>query len=722
VVNRLAILWAACAACGAAQAVPSPLDADSASDPALRPESATLVERLGDPDLTDDARIRLAGRLLGSPGLRLDLITRLLDEASPASVRIAMLRAIAAHPAALPTPADAAADLELRGAIEAVLVDAEGDEMFGAAAEALAAVDPRSAATAIAAGLGLEQPTSRRRVAARVLGGVRDVETVRVLRPLLDGQDPLEPAVIAAFQTLAADPAVEGTADAWARWADDLLSAPAAVGRARLAAGADRAARSARQAELDATQALRRLAREQFVAASPEARDVLLLQYLRDRSSALRGEGMRLVLDAVTLGGARVSESAAAQVRELISDPSPPVRELAARVVRARSDESALEALLAQIAVERDPTARLSQVEALVPLRRPEAVPVLLDLAAGPSPDPLRFRAARVAADLAEASQDPAVAGETSRRLRALHAAGDAATRSAVLQALSRLSTPDLALFYLDLLARPRRGPQAQSAVDRSLVLRGVEMLGDANLLGAVTPSLSDPSPRVRESAVAAVAATGGFEQARQLSRYFDPQFESDERVRQAAWEAFVSTLPDAQDRQLAAWPDRLDDPVRKIVILRELADRARLRADDAALADRQVQIADLLLAMPDSMLQAARLYEAALDQALGAPDRPAAPAVVIVTRLRAALSAYARAGRIDDVSRLGQSLIDQRPELRQDVGAAIKREAERMAGVGNQAGARELLEATLAWPSPLDEASRRNLRDLLDTLPGGPD
>ena len=534
---------------------------------------------------------------------------------------------------------------------------------------------------------------------------------VEALRADLDDPAKAAGAAAALRRVLGGDFAPDDLAAARAG-ADELLRLPADLAEARLRRAADAEADRLRT-DLDAAaDALDRLARARFADAPAESRDALLLSYLAADAPALRRTGLGLVLDATTFGGMGVTDAVAVAVRERIADPSPAVRETAARTVAARGDKAALGPLLDQLPRETDPAARLAQVEALRPLGDAAAAGALLDFAAAGSPS-LRRRAARVAAELAEASGDAGLRGRVADRLtRAYAAAGDEARRADLLSAVAALRDPRLTRFYFEILRQPRqsrRGDGGQSAEVRAAALDGVATLRAAELADAAVPNLSDPDARVRAAAVAAVAATGGFGRARQVARFFDPAAEPDPTVRRAAWRAFAALIPDADDRQLAAWPDRLTDPRRKLVVLRALADRAEARGDAAALAERRYQVADVLATDPATAAEAGGLYELALEHALSSNGPP----VVVVTRVRAALGAYVRAGLVGEVTRLATRVMADRPATRQDVGSAVKREAERLVESGDAATAAALLDAALAWDPPLDPTSLRNLRDL---------
>ena len=645
----------------------------------------------------DDAeRRRLAARLAA-------------DGRAEATALLAELLRGPSRDLALAAVADVGGPAGVADEVESLVTADRPAATAGLAARALGRLDPDRLARR-ASQVAADLPVPHRRAVAAALGSARVRSVVVVLRRLLDDPAVSETAGDSLRRLSGLDRAADDR-DFWLAWADRAIAGDA---------GAFRVGGPAEPNDADAA-AVERLARDAYAAAAdPDARDAMLIGFLTDSSPALRAVGVRLVLDATTFGGgADIPAAAAAAVRQHLGDPSPVVRELAARTVGARSDEAAYDEVLARLGVETDPAVRLALVDALLPLRRAGAVPALLGLLDSPSPS-LRRRAARAAVRLAESAGDDAARRAVAERLARATVEADVTTaagrarRLEAVEALGELRDPRLSGLYLDLLRRPRAGADAQSPELRAAVLRGVATLGDAQLADAVVPSLADPDPRVREAAVTALASGGGFERAQQVARFLDAPAEPDPSVRRAAWRAFERLIPLARDVQLAGWPDRLADPRHRLAVLRDLARRAESRGDGEGLAARRGQMAEVLLALPDGAAEAAGLLEQALDHTLTTDG----PTVVVVTRTRQALRAYVNAGLIDDAARLAGRVVADRPSAKQDVGSALKREAERLVEAGDLPAARGLIAAALALP--LDRTSERNLRDLRSSIGGG--
>ena len=683
---RAAVAAGMAAACLACLARPAPAQVVDADLPAIAAGAR-------DAALDDDERRRLAARLAA-------------DGRPEATAFLAELLRGPSRDLALAAIADVGGPAAVADEVERLLDATQPAATAGLAARALARLDPERLARRASAVVA-DVPVPHRRAIAAALGSAPARASVVVLRRLLDDPATSETAGESLRRLSGLDRAGDDR-DFWQAWADRAIAGDVPPFAAATGPDADDAA------------AVERLARDAYAAAAPDARDAMLIGFLTDLSPALRATGVRLVLDATTFGGgADIPPAAAAAVRQHLGDPSPIVRELAARTVGARSDEAAYGEVLARLGVETDPAVRLALVDALLPLRRAGAVPALLELLDSPSPS-LRRRAARAAVRLAESAGDDAARRSVAERLARAAVEADVSTdagrsrRLEAVEALGDLRDPRLSGLYLDLLRRPRAGADAQSPELRAAVLRGVATLADPQLGDAVVPSLADPDPRVREAAVTALAAGGGFERAQQVARFLDAAAEPDPSVRRAAWRAYERLIPAARDVQLAGWPDRLADPRHKLAVLRDLARRAESRGDGEGLAARRGQMAEVLLALPDGAAEAAGLLEQALDHTLTTNG----PTVVVVTRTRQALRAYVNAGLVDDAARVAGRVVADRPSAKQDVGSALKREAERLVEAGDQAAARGLIAAALALP--LDRTSERNLRDLRSAIGGG--
>lgn len=674
-----------------------------------------IRQELSDPGTPDLRRRRLAGRVVsaGSPE-QLEAVATLLaaEDASAGAAKRTIVTAIIQ--AAEPPP-------ELLEPLIGLLGPGTPSDLLRPVARALGGYDDEAALAALSEAAALTNSTELRAAAAHGLGRRRSRESLTILQAMLGNRQPaaVRSAAVASLAELTGEPLAPDDFEAWRDVAAEWLAQEDAALVARFAQAAEASARRARARASSSSDALVRLARQRYQEADATERSRVMGEYIADPSPELRALGIRLALDAISFGEP-VDGPTLALIRDEVQDSSPEVRLMAARVIGARSDAAALPDLLEQLPADPSSAARLAQIEALVTIRDPRAVPVLLDRAeVDPSPS-VRRRAARAAASIAVASGDAALVTRVANRLRnRLEAATGEAERVALLEALVPLREPSLIDLYRSLL---RRGPSGASEpmAMRVLALNGLTSLADRRAVDLVIPSLGDSNPVVRRAAVEALAATGGFASAAQLERFFDPAAEPDPEVREAAWQGFAAQVPTAGDRALREWAERLSDPDKKLVVLRELARRAEAAGNEEMLAYRQHEIAYVLDYALNRPAEAAPLYEQALLYELDRQDAAGggnSASVEAVGRAGDALRAYLRANRLGEAAALAATLVERRPGLREKVGETVKRVAAQRAESGDVAGARQLIQAALEWEPPLDPLIQRNLRDMLQSL-----
>ena len=86
---------------------------------------------------------------------------------------------------------------------------------------------------------------------------------------------------------------------------------------------------------------------------------------------------------------------------------------------------------------------------------------------------------------------------------------------------------------------------QGENVEVRRLALRGLGDLANAQSVGVIMSGLDDPSERIRLEAVQALTKNPALpEYAEPLRLRLDPQEESSESVRQAAWVALQAAFP----------------------------------------------------------------------------------------------------------------------------------------------------------------------------------
>lgn len=470
-----------------------------------------------------------------------------------------------------------------------------------------------------------------------------------------------------------------------------------------------------------AVSALLLVSRQRFRSVTPSEQPAVLEEYLRSSIPEMRETGARLVLEEADLAH-DIAPGVMRLVRAAITDPHGPVREIAAKIVQRRNDAAAIEPMLAQIGREPLQPARLAQIRALGGLRDARALPTLLGLLTDPSPG-VRAAAARAAAELANASGPDAVRQAAAAIRQAFLAASPLnqngrRQRAELITALADLNDPALSSFYRDLLngqPRPSRDVRVQT-------LRGMGTLGDPNLSDTIVRFVAEDDeedPKVREEAVKALAKTSlGFERQGQLRALLQPNSETTESVRQAAWEALVTLLPKARADELnslAGYLRKEGQHERRLVVLAALADLEAKRGDLEQLAWCRHKMADALMEDLNRPGEAADLYRQALQFSLDHSGE----AGTIRARAENTLSAYLRARRFDDVIAFAGEMIRRDASFVESVGLHVKREAEALENGGHPETARQLIETVLRVTPPLlDPRSQQQLRDQLNVLP----
>lgn len=143
---------------------------------------------------------------------------------------------------------------------------------------------------------------------------------------------------------------------------------------------------------------------------------------------------------------------------------------------------------------------------------------------------------------------------------------------------------------------RPDSPPE--SARTRRAALRFIAELHEPDAAPTVIEVLQDPAndPTVRLEAVSTLGAIPTFQHAETLYRRLDPATEPDAAIRQRAWLVLADLFPLATRAQLIAWNDRLAlQPQRRLAVLSALANMLTAPGDDEQLALTRQQTGETL-------------------------------------------------------------------------------------------------------------------------------
>jgi HEAT repeat protein len=689
-----------------------PTGPDVAGD--LRSLDAILLQ----PDARQGDRDEAAARLVSRGTPQADEILRNVLMNGPRDGRLAVARALADDP----TPSEAMitplSDLMRLGAEQRPPTTAD------AAAQALANYRrvPEAVDELVRFSLDAAQPVDARARVVRALGRVVDPAAADLLVRLVRTER-------GALRTAAADALADLTgirengqdANRWAQWqrnsvalaADNVDRWRAELLEAR-ATNLDRLRR--RQDALLESLNARMLAQYQEAARQQRGSDVLL-SFLNSDQPDERWLAARLVTRAFTTDP--VSERVRERLVALVGDSDPKVRHEVAVTLGNLNHRPALAAELTQLAQESEDPVKVALCDALGRIGDPVAAPQLAALLSDSSPAVFTAAAgalSRVGQDLRGAADGlPPAALESLRRMARSRGASDA-VRIAAIDALGVLRDPQ----FVDLAQRLLSGPQADPSVDvRQATLRGLASLGDPAAAELITRALREETrePAMRRAALDALGRVGNLpEHGTLLLDYTSPRNESDESVRQRAWEAYQALLPRASPAQLTAEQNSLkNDPVRRAVVLEELCrklEQSPAPQDKANLAANRENLGDAYIARrPPEPAKAAPHLRRALDYfvANGANENVTTPLSQKV------IDAYLKAKDYAQAARFAEQVMSREPAQIAEMGRAIKQEADRLRSptVNDARAAQQLIDEALKMNPPLEERHVNDLRQI---------
>jgi HEAT repeat protein len=389
------------------------------------------------------------------------------------------------------------------------------------------------------------------------------------------------------------------------QWSKDLLRFNAGA-RTELAKRLQKMQDDARQVLLESYRA----------AANDADKSKLLNRYLQNDSEDIRLLGVQLVRDE-SANFRAVPPAVFEQLRKMVGDSAAGVRREVA-VTLGTAGVGAVDALLTQLAQERDSSVRDAIVRALGPSHDLKAVDPLLSAL-----NDTNFRVAWSAADsLSDMAGD-------------LRDQKNAAVAAKVADALNRkmLATPPgpdnkelrtglvgaaASLGHASSREILQRLASRQEPLERVriLALRGLGLIGNPASMLFINAALEDPSKLVQVEACKAMRTCadnfGGV--ANTLRPRIGKDTEPDPEVRSAAWETLSVLFKKAGESELKYWNQYLmKDPERRLRVQEEMESRyAEGGNEDRLAAIRQDMGAQyLMLNQPD---KAAEKTQQALD------------------------------------------------------------------------------------------------------------
>lgn len=466
------------------------------------------------------------------------------------------------------------------------------------------------------------------------------------------------------------------------------------------------------------------MVREEYRRRPDAERAKFLLGLLQAPSEDVRVVAVQIVYEDVVVAKP-VPPEVFELLRGMIGDSAADVRKRVARTLTAAASPGAVDALLTQLAQERDPDARAAIALALGPSRELRVVEPLLLLL-----DDESFSVARSAADslkeLASTLREEKnaeiarqVAWRLRGRLRGTEGNISAVPlRQSLVDAMAQLAQPSpvqLHTFYE--LIKPDR----ETAVVRISALRGLGLIGNPDSANMIVNALSDPDANVRLEAVGALQRTATFAHVEAMGRLLSASIEPDQRVRDRVWDVLAGNeqaqrpglLAKGSPKELNRWAERFksdtdQDRQRRLIVLSILEKQLIEAEQQQDLAYARLRIGETLLVMsrPD---EAATRLQQALDHFNSANSPPA------VTDLpnQQLMQALLQARKYGEAVRFATDIIAKAPENTQNMWLKIRQEAQRLKDARDLDGALALL--TEAKKIPLGQLYTVQLRNMED-------
>ncbi len=449
--------------------------------------------------------------------------------------------------------------------------------------------------------------------------------------------------------------------------------------------------------------------RETFQDAPAGNKESILAGYLRSPASEVRLLGAEIVVEL--FDAARpIPDSAAQQLRTLVGDSDEQVRLQAAGAIRAINDKGALDAVLAQLAVERVPAVRAALAGALAPMGSPRAVEPLLALLEDENPTVIAAAASALRGlkeRLGEVEQK--LATGISRALHdALRRAGSGAgvmpLREELVGAMVGWASPDPDVrdTFRNLL-RPNEPPAMRQLALQYFGRMGSDFAWPADNI-VNSGALEDREPRVRTAAVNALARTAKAEHAQRLFERLSPDVEPVPAVRDEAWMALAVLFErEFEIEQLNAWADKFPNaPERRLTVLETLRNKLIDTRMENELAVVRQNVGETYMKL-GQYGKAATEFKLALDV-----PRPGQVRDLLVTQL---IDAYLLDGNYEEATRFGARMIAENKQYASTIRPALTNEIDRLRTVGEVENALRLVGLTLKMDPPLAENVRNDLR-----------
>jgi HEAT repeat protein len=676
----------------------------------VRSQLEQLRVILNEPQTAPDARADAANRLAARKSSDARNILRDTLLGAAVGPQIAVANALADH---------RVADPNLITPLYAALTNERSEELNRAAARALACYKDNPEALRQLMGAVRQRPAFPRPIrteAIRAIGTFQDKSAAQFLISVLTDaapeQEPVRNAVAEALINMTGATQFGTDPARWAAWWATQRNKSDAEFRSDLAPLQSANLDQARQQLDDLTQRMRVLLERAYRAAPTAQKPEVLMGYLTDPNPEIRLLGTLLV-EYDAREAKPITRDVKERLRNMIGDGNAEVRKNVAQDLALLNDAEALEPLLAQLDQESDSDVRAALTAALGPINSLAAVPSLLKLLHDPDPSVQR-QAIQALTDAGPKIRDNReLARLTGMELKKLYDAlplppAPSDMRVRLIGAMVPLGLEELLTDTFYPILNERRDETAEM---RRLAVKAIGIINKPGSEVVVRDRLNDPANSVRWAATNVIGnmPNAAKQYAQQLCDMAtsDP----DPSVREEAWKAVQSALPELAPQQLQAFADRFNSPdgkPRRILILQELK-RQLLKAQRIEeLASTDQSLADALKDIGDYSA-AAQEYAQALEYHKTRNDSPAIISTLLVRRLEALLKAKQYG---DAVAFVSESSKEQASSLTL-LAPQLKNYAEVLKNEGKLDDALLLIQEAYKMDPPLPEIYTRQLKSL---------
>ena len=386
------------------------------------------------------------------------------------------------------------------------------------------------------------EPIATREAAVRILGHMGDsIQAVAALVGLIDeGTTSIQQAALQALERATGRGHADGRA-AVAWWESRRTMDECSWLREIVQHRSDQTRQLREQSRL-LSRRLVAACREAYIKTPENERPKKLLEMLKDPLPGIRQLGLDLTNLLIT-DRKEVGPDVKAQLIDMITDRDSSIRPRAVAIIGDLRLTESVPRLLEVLPRESDYRARAAMVNTIGRLNGAEAIPVLLarlDDDAAPVVGEAALALALIARRISEEQEEQAetIAATLAGRFETLPADDyeDYEVREKFLEAMARMNA-----------ARFRAVFKAETSADRDLRTRraaiaGLGACGDPAAADDVRPMLTSPEPEIRLAAVQALGQCGQRkEDLEALSARLDSKSETEQPVRDRAWESYVA-------------------------------------------------------------------------------------------------------------------------------------------------------------------------------------